>query len=106
MSPFSAFRVTLGGLRREQPNSIKKGLAMFRIRSRYAAALMAVVALSAVAHGQENLLKGCNFSEGVSAWGGMGKDDKKDVSVVDLAGGGKGLQLARMAEGQVAIDQT
>jgi lysophospholipase L1-like esterase len=58
------------------------------------------------ASAQENLLKGCNFGEGIKGWGGVGDDEKKSVAVVDLEGGKKGLQLSRKAEGAVGIDQT
>ncbi|MFB3891945.1 MAG: SGNH/GDSL hydrolase family protein [Phycisphaerae bacterium] len=55
---------------------------------------------------QDNLLKGCNFADGTAGWGGVARDGKKDVSVVDLDGGAKGLKLERLAEGTVVIDQT
>ena len=75
-----------------------------RIRCMIVMASMLI--LSAVTHGQENLLKGTNFGEGLSGWGGVASDDKKGVAVVDLPEGKKGLQLTRKAEGSVGIDQT
>lgn len=75
-------------------------------RTRHVVVLAGMLVLSGVAQGQDNTLKGCNLSEGLSGWGGVVTDDKKSVSVVDLADGKKGLQLSRKAEGPVGIDQT
>ena len=77
--------------------------------SRVASGLWLVALVLFAASGvqaQDNLLKGCDFSEGVKGWGGVGADEKKSVAVVDLEGGKKGLELSRKAEGAVGIDQT
>ena len=41
--------------------------------------MASMLILSAVTHGQENLLKGTNFGEGLSGWGGVASDDKNGV---------------------------
>jgi lysophospholipase L1-like esterase len=59
-----------------------------------------------VASGPANLLKGCDFAGDAKGWNGLGDDEKKSVSLVELPGGKKGLCLCRKAAGvDVGIDQ-
>jgi lysophospholipase L1-like esterase len=55
----------------------------------------------------ENILANGDFSEGAKAWGGVGSDDRQEVSIIGT-GSTKAMKLVRKAAGdtRVFIDQT